>query len=365
MFVAKRFVLAISLILIIGCSHSIVTTQPNTTYLYNIPTIAQFLPHGQTGTIKKTATSQQERVVQLFEKIFKFDQELAIELGRIPEFQEGINKSKILALEAFVEFLTSSTDNEKRAIREILNVGKPKYRKFCSPLQGLFWLGEKGELSKEKNPLQNYSLEKLLDQAWEFETQYTKEEAINIINNVKNKDYSQTVLNESKDDMKKLNHYANVLKKYYVRKEFFEFEDKSIFKKHKGIDKWNDFKVVVDRLNSPELIDYYEKKNFCYDFDRLGWVLRGPREIEYDMHYLFNNKRGVCTDFAAFTHYCLVRSGYGATIYKIRSPGGIGGAQWHVFVVFRNNGKRYALDNGMGLPHGIYELKEPLVFYSQ
>ena len=181
---------------------------------------------------------------------------------------------------------------------------------------------------------------------------------------MKDKGYSQIVLNESKDDIERLNHYGDVVKKHFIRRDFFEFEDRNIFNKYTGIDKWNDFKVVIDRLNSPELIDYYQKKNFCYDWDRFAGALRARREYGYDMHYLFHNKRGVCTDFVAFTHYCLVRSGYEATIYKIPSHSGHG-EQWHELVVFKNNGNRYALDNGRGLPLGIYELKEPSVFYSQ
>ena len=161
-YILKRFSLVVLFIFIIGCSHPILTTKPNTTYLYNIPSIAQFLPHEETRSIKKTATSHEERVHQLFEKVFKFDQEFAIELGRLPEFQDGVNEREILALENFVNFLSVSTDNDKAALGKILSIGKPKYRQFSSPLQALFWLAEKRELKREKNPLQDYCLDKLL-----------------------------------------------------------------------------------------------------------------------------------------------------------------------------------------------------------
>jgi predicted transglutaminase-like cysteine proteinase len=322
----------------------------------------QSLPSAEIKNIKKSTTKQEEKAYPLFKKIFQFDRQLGIELGRLPEFQDGINEREILALENFVKFLSVSTDNDKTALRKILSIGKPEYRKFCSPLQALFWLAGKGELNNEKNPLENYSLEKLLDRAWTFEPfEYTKEEAISIIRNWKDKERAERLLNESKDDIERLNSKVNDFKKYLKADSF---EDKNIFKKYKGVDKWNDFTVVVDRLNSPELIDYYERKNFCYDWERFSGAIRsarGSREYGYDMYYLFRTKCGVCTDFAAFTHYCLARSGYRAGIYTIPRVAGYG-AQSHEVVVFWSNGKRYVLDNGTGLPRGIYELKESIVF---
>src|SRR4030043_782323 len=274
MFVAKRFSWVILFILIIGCSHSVLSTKPNTTYLYNILSIAQFLPQEETKNVKRTATTQEERVNQLFKKIFKFDQELAIELGRLHEFQDGVNEREILALENFLNFLSVSTDNEKAALGKILNIGKPEYRKFCSPLQALFWLAEKGELSKEKNPLENYSLEKLLDQAWAFEVEYTKEEAISIIKNWKDKESAARLLNESKDDIKRLNSKLNDFEKYLKRNSF---EDRNIFKKYKVLDRWNDSNVVMDRMNSPELVEYWLWRNFDYDWRKGGTLTMGRR----------------------------------------------------------------------------------------
>ena len=350
-------------ILIIGCAY-LSGSKPNPTYLVNVPSLAQFLPPTETKEIKKIPAAQEE-ACQLFEKIFQFDQELAIELGRIPEFQDGVNKREIFALETFVSFLKVSTDNEKRALKEILSVGKPEYRKFCSPLQGLFWLAEEGKLSEEKNPLINYSLRNLLDQAWRFEVKYTKEEAINIIRNLRDKANAERILNECEGDVKRLNYYVNIYyKSKYLTRDFFE--DRNIFKKYKGIDKWADFNVVIDRLNSPELIDCYQRKNFTYDYDRFYKAVKSKRDTEeygYDMRYLFYNKRGVCTDFALFTHYCLKRSGYSAQVLRVIPR--TGPAWWHELVVFKDKGKTYVLDNGTGFPRGIYELKEPIVFFPE
>jgi len=211
----KKFSFIPLCILIIGCAY-LSGSKPNPTYLVNVPSLAQFLPPIETKEIKKIPAAQ-EKAYQLFEKIFQFDQELAIELGRIPEFQDGVNEREIFALENFVSFLNVSTDNEKRTLKEILSVGKPKYRKFCSPLQGLFWLAEEGKLSKEENPLINYSLKNLLDQAWKFEVKYTKEEAINIITNLKDKANAERILNECEGDIKKLNYYVNNYYYYYVK----------------------------------------------------------------------------------------------------------------------------------------------------
>jgi len=107
-----------------------------------------------------------------------------------------------------------------------------------------------GELINGKNPLENYSLEKLLDRAWTFEVEYTKEEAISIIKNWKDEESAARLLNESKDDIKRLNSKMNDFEKYLKRNSF---EDRNIFKKYKGLDRWNDSNVVMDRLNSQSL----------------------------------------------------------------------------------------------------------------
>lgn len=348
-YILKRFSLVVLFIFIIGCSHPILTTKPNTTYLYNIPSIAQFLPHEETRSIKKTATSHEERVHQLFEKVFKFDQEFAIELGRLPEFQDGVNEREILALENFVNFLSVSTDNDKAALGKILSIGKPKYRQFSSPLQALFWLAEKRELKREKNPLQDYCLDKLLSKAWTFTTEFSEEEAIAIIGNLKNKEKVEEILKRYRNgeiSLNELNQWFNTDRSSDEKILEALYHDKKIFSKYKGKDKWSDFSIVVDRLNSPELVDYYQRKNFRYQYRR------DPIGSAYQ---IFKTKSGQCADYTEFAVWCLKKAGYNAFEYHVPSPTR---DPYHIVCRFEDKGKWFIMDNGRPFPFGIIEAKK-------
>ena len=205
--------------------------------------------------------------------------------------------------------MSLSTDNEKKVFKEILTVGRPEYRKFCSPLQGLFWLAEKGELKKEKNPLENYSLEKLLARAWVFdEAVYTKEEAINIINNLKDKEMAKRILNGWGNDSEAVGRTLSALRELGPGKFF---EDKNIFKKYKGFDRWSDVNAVMDRLNSPELFEYWFCRNFGYDWSKFS--ITTPIAYPQTAEFTIKTKKGVCFDAAYLAYVCLKRSGYDVT----------------------------------------------------
>jgi hypothetical protein len=89
-------------------------------------------------------------------------------------------------------------------------VGIPDKRKYCSPLEGLLWIAYDKEFDKPtNNPLEGYSLEKLIYQAW------------------KNTGTSRS--------------YKS--------------------------DRWKNFDEVVARLNSPYLAYWYLKDNISYEFD--------------------------------------------------------------------------------------------------
>lgn len=344
----RKVFLALLFTLILGCSFSLLTTKPNPTYVANIPSLVQSLPSKERIGIKATPTGQEGRASPLFEKMYQFDSELAIELGRIPEFQDGVSEKEVLGLERFLSFTETLTEDEKKALKGILSIGRPEYRKFCSLLQGLFWLAEKGELSREDNPLKDYSLEKLLDRIWTFQIEYTKEEAINIIKNLRDKKNAERLLSEAQGDEKKLNEMVNMFRKFTMEDLF---EDKNIFKKY-GISRWSDFGVVVDRLNSPELVDYYERKNFNYaDF-------RG-RNDSYDV---FTRKYGDCVAISLFTEYCLSRAGYKAYIIRVVSPSGRA-PSGHRVCYFEWNNKGYIMDNGRPDHQGIIEKEKYLKWY--
>ncbi|MGQ9722798.1 MAG: transglutaminase-like domain-containing protein [Candidatus Jordarchaeum sp.] len=229
-----------------------------------------------------------------------------------------------------------SSEQERRYFDEMLKIGNPKYRRYCSPLQALFWLGESVDITGEENPIRNYSLEKLLGQAWIFGPEFTRQEAILILQTMKNKEFAKKLL-EGSYNTRELNKILNIIKY-----DLNLFEDKKIFK-GKGINRWKDFREVTERLNSPELIDYYERANFSY-------VNLQGKNNEYDV---FSRKYGDCVGVSLFTEYCLRKAGYKAYIVRVVSPTGV--STGHRVCYFEVENKGYIMDNGSPYPKGIVE----------
>jgi hypothetical protein len=91
--------------------------------------------------------------------------------------------------------------------------------------------------------------------------------------------------------------------------------------------------MVTDRLNSPELINYYEQSNFTY-------VSHGVCPGNAKSIFIF--KQGCCSDYTAFSEYCLRKAGYDAWAIKVRSPTG---KAYHVVCEYKDkDGKSYIMD---------------------
>ena len=223
---------------------------------------------------------------------------LATEFGKLPEIQDGISETEQAAMNQIIELYRSDPLTFNRTFRQMYKVGLPEVRKYCTPLQALFWLSQDGELNATNNPIENYTLKSLLDVAWV---------------------------------------------------DLFSVTD---------TERWNHFQTVVDRLNSPELLDYYERHVIQYKYEP-GYG-EGPEEARR----VFKNKYGHCAQVTAFTVYILQRAGYKAYRHLIghpalRSPKG----NFHRVCLFTVNGSKYIMDNGRRRPFGIirFEDYDPVV----
>jgi len=94
---------------------------------------------------------------------------VAIELGKLPELQDGVTSEERKALEDVAQIYNTNPDVFNEAFEQMYRVGLPETRRYCSPLQALFWLAEDDELNEQNDPLINYSLENLLNSAWIFD----------------------------------------------------------------------------------------------------------------------------------------------------------------------------------------------------
>jgi len=137
-------------------------------------------------------------------EINKINPELAIELGKLPDFKE----IEITDIEALEDVLDLTSDNgSKSAFDSMLKEGIPDKRQYCSPLEALLWIANDRDFS-EFYRLRYVSLEILINDAWENTTTS--------------------------------NNYQS--------------------------DRWKNFDEVVDRLNSPNLVSMYMADNFYYKF---------------------------------------------------------------------------------------------------
>jgi|WetSurMetagenome_2_1015567.scaffolds.fasta_scaffold15376_4 hypothetical protein len=228
---------------------------------------------------KNAANENFAKARGLLAELAKKNLSLATELGRLPEVQEANAASIPEALQRLVRLYEENPDAFQKTLDRMLSVGLPRHRRYNTPLQALFWLAEDKKMNAARRMANEYELIDLLRAAW------VKEDMIN------------------------------------------QSQDAAVVEKHKK--RWGDFDVVIDRLNSPELIDYYEKRYFKYGFNR--------SKDTSDSYAIFLRKEGNCVDYANFTYRCLSWAGYHS--WKEMVPG-------HETVIIKgSDGKYYALDN--------------------
>ncbi len=300
---------ALTVALIVGCSATAPVKGPNISALYRVPILQNQLPPLADKSGPLTQEPLPEAVEHIFKQIYALDPAVAIEVGKLPEFQGNIGERQVQALTKFIDLIQNATEPEKANLANFMEIGKPASRQYCVPLQAIFWILERGKPRSKPtiqeieyfqlakignkpgiNPL-DYSLEELLAQAWDFSEQ----------------------------------------------------------------DRWKDYEIATDRLNAPELVNYYERARFIYK-SRKG-------KPEYDTEYpqrLFNKNRGNCTDHAAFTAYCLQKGGYNAN--------GHHDVGHHFVCLFEDNGRKYILDNGRPdrfFRRGIIPFEEYEMYHDQ
>lgn len=209
---------------------------------------------------------------------------LAEEIGRLPEIRDGLSDSETRALKELADMYQSDPEAFNRSFEQMNRVGLPQVRKYCSPLQAVFWLAMDGRLQdNRKTILEKYFLAGLLLLSW--------------------------------------NTYD---------------------------DRWQDFDTVMDRLNSPDLIDYYLRNTVTYKYER------GHGDSMREAYVVFKNRYGHCAQITAFAVYTLRRAGYKASRLTIDHPAYTSPkGNPHRVCLFEVNGKQFVMDNGRSQPLGI------------
>ena len=316
-------------VLIAGCA-SFDLAQPN----ISIFSADGSLLEDNAASTKRLLTAIAERNALLFE-----------ELGKLPELQDGINDRELAALKHLGMLYGENTARFDLVFRQMYHVGKPEVRKYCTPLQALFWLLEDGQLQPARRIVAHYSLEHLLCTTWPTPNLYGISWPFGKI---------EKTAKDCESTGSKINPYILALSLdlagYYL---LYETDDPVAFEygggdnasnfMHIKTRRWGNFKAVVDRLNAPALIDFYERHNLRYDY-YLG-ARRSNRTV-------FESKRANCVDTTQFTVYCLQRAGYRAERLPV-PPEGRTPADAHLVTKFYVRGRIFIMDNGRSDPQGI------------
>jgi len=242
---------------------------------------------------------------------------LANEIGKLPEIQDGVSESELYALEHIVGIHKEIPKDFDDTFERMYQVGKPDVRKYCSPLQAVFWIFESERADDARGILKHYSLDELLHTAWPSKKSVlTEYQTLDIIDGMKNKkerkEYQEWYSRIG--NSKKL--WAHLLTEYLVEPEKFSEKGQrmlaTLMKPPKPLkeEEWEDFNTVVERLNAPKLIHYYTSHAFTFYF--AGFV---PKETPASA--IFYNKKGACYEYALFIEFCLDKAGYKAHIYNI------------------------------------------------
>jgi len=267
----------------------------------------------------------------------------AVELGKLPELQDGISESESSALEQIVGIYKEMPQEFDKAFEQMYQVGKLDVRKYCSPLQAMFWMVEDGRIKIAKDILGDYSLEKLLGEAWVFDEHFlnlSEKDLMKVVGGIKNEDSRKWYSNAFHDANRKEHASKQLVLDYNKNPNMFSKEAGEIIK-NSLVDnvRWNDFDIVTGRLNSPELIDYWGRNNLHYEY------YRGDRKTNKSV---FMSKQANCYDTTEFTVECLHRAGYKSGNVLVDLGEG------HNICYFKDEGKLFIMDNGKkGVPQGI------------
>lgn len=286
---------------------------------------------------------------------------LAHEFGKLPEIQDGISDEETTVLENLIELYKVNPDTFGNAFEQMYKIGIPKVRKYCTPLQALFWLAQQN-IDVLQPQLENYHTETLIEMAWNLNgpDQFLilpGKKIIKVIDGIKDEKVRNDYYNYNSPDRKELVN-SLLYRDYKKSPDIFSKEARNLIEKfilnNAGWEnKWSDFNEVTARLNSPELINYYEQIRFMYAEWRTipDYVRNYESNIYACARYVFNNNRGDCSYTTGFTIYCLRKAGYKA--FEIRVKPDSPKYEYHAVCVFYWDGEKYVMDNGRIGPRGI------------
>ncbi len=258
------------------------------------------------------------------------------EICKLPEIHDGISELESEALDKLEDLYNDNPQVFEKAFERMYQVGIPEVRQYCSPLQALFWLFEDGKIHDAKSILNDYSLENLLDKIWVFDEHFLNLSDENfglVISGIKEKDDRDWYSNALHDVYRKEHAYKQMASDYRKKPQMFSIEAREILNNALiENSRWKDFNIVGDRLNAPELIDYYTKNAFNYV------LYYGGKKTNSEV---FFSKTANCQDGSEFILHFLRKAGVQAYPWHVKSIHTNG----HMVAFFKENGQYFVIDN--------------------
>lgn len=246
---------------------------------------------------------------------------LAKEIGKLPELQDGISPEEAAAIEILADAYKKSTNRFNDAFQKMNDVGIPSVRKFCVPLQALFWLAEDGREKAVDKQITNFNLESLLNASWDSKRNFNLQsinvsegKALEILESLDKTKFWYQGLEKSPNEA--LVYCYNLIPEAFPAKyrRFIEgLPDVTSARKRFNLKKrrLSDADAIIDRLNDPQLLEYWLYKNFIYDWKK--YYAMTKTGIPKSVAHTIQSKRGVCLDAANLGVVCLRQAGYDVT----------------------------------------------------
>lgn len=276
------------------------------------------------------------------EKMAGRNLQLAMELRKLPEIIDGINHYEEETLNKLFAIYNKYPNEFDKTFFEMNRTGKFAFRKYCTPLQALFWFAENGAIDEVVSLVKDYNLQTLLSVSWNFKTNFEVEkidlsesQASHILSFVDKKIiwYAKNQKSALTTLLYCYNHTPEAIPKNF-RKEIEDMpEFKTALQRFKNDqERWTDTQTVIDRLNDPILFDYYINRNIRY-FYTIGRYIQ-------PIKYTIKLKRGDCVEVAYFGKVVLSRAGYKVQGRIVGCPGH---NQHHIGLVIELEDGRYLL----------------------
>ena len=250
---------------------------------------------------------------------------LSAEIARLPDLAGKPDRTPCQGLTTLMEAYFSRTEAFESLFAKIYRIGRIGHRKYCTPLQAVYWLAKEGRIEQffnqpaegkarpddSRRPNQTRGglpvLDRLLDWAWFEEPVFFSDRDIRrIIGGIQAPpvmaDYRRLRIRRTSNQLQRY-----ILEDFQDRPGLFDSGDHGYIGKALAQTRWQKFETVRDRLNAPELLHYYLTNRMTYT--------QTPARGTYRT---FRSGRGQCTDAAYFSRDMLARSGYQTFVRSVR-----------------------------------------------